>query len=717
MRILLLAACGVILASARRDLDVGVPPGTPLEWDRTLRQPVPTPGRGKVPTTDKPSEKPSGGTVAEERVPKPPEFAYGNTNLYDFFRVTTQDIMQHASLNLPKSTGRVSIDETDVATGGGGGFRMTWNYPPELPVELAWMATMACIRTEIHPEIVSEPESIVYAVELGIPAHYGAKAYPGKIGSQVAKATVVLPPQPPELVKMKDPRDAMLARLAMVELTSGYAYALDPTFARRTLGLGADSYRAVLECTKSRHPLLAQNAVAVLANFPNPEAGVELRKIFQTTPDSVCRYRALSGLLRRRDRTIVPDLVKAAGDKDEVLRCAALYALGMLADPATAPVLCQTVRNAGTRGKDLLWSALPALARVRDGTKETREILAATEKALRGECKGGDKVRTSADAMTPTAEAPGSKVRVLRQMALLALAANGDPGAGDEVLQRLASEGSSAFHPTVWYLVAEVAAHLGDKGVEQVKKMVEVGLDDSVHVHALRSLVQAGKADAKYLRDRASKGSPVVRGAAIQFLADTDEKSCVEVCRATISDFAKGSGSAEAEAAFLVAIAAQVGGKIGAWKDGVLAADLAQAGERAWKTGAYARREGKNDPDITKCRITVHPALLETLLVECGRGAGEKAVDLLVKILKDRAKPAGRAEAALALGGIGGKPAVEALLATLEDPDGWVRYCAYLSLKHLSAQEYFTDWIFASAAQCKTAADKYRAWFRKNPPK
>ena len=70
------------------DLDVGVPPGTPLEWDNEFRQPVPTGGRGDVPTTDKTPDKksekvPRGMTVAEDKTPKPPNFDYGLTNLYE----------------------------------------------------------------------------------------------------------------------------------------------------------------------------------------------------------------------------------------------------------------------------------------------------------------------------------------------------------------------------------------------------------------------------------------------------------------------------------------------------------------------------------------------------------------------------------------------------------------------------------------------------------
>jgi HEAT repeat protein len=515
---------------------------------------------------------------------------------------------------------------------------------------------------------------------------------------------------------MKTPYDSMLARLAVVELTGGYAYALDPNFARRTLGMGEDAYQTVLECAKSRHPLLAQNAVAVLANFKNPECGAELKRIFETTPDMVCRFRALSGLLRRHDKGAVPGLLKMAKEKDEVQRCYAFYALGMLAEPSAAPVLRAALGS--VKDKDALWSALPALARIRDKSKETLDALVDVEKALRAQFKGDDTVRVDpkADPMvTGSAEEPGSKFRLLRQMAVLALAANGDAVAEREVLRRMEKAAMTGWHPSVWYLVVDVLVGLGDKGVEAAKKIVEGGIDDTVRVHALRALYAAERVDAKYLKEKTGAGSPVVRATAIHLLADKDEKLGAEVCRGIVTGYAGGSGEIDGGEAFVVATAAQVGGRLQAWADGTMGADLVKAAERAYGFSGWARRDGTNDPDITKCRISIYPALLETLVIECGRGS--KAADALAKILKNAKKPPGRAEAALALGAIGGKTAVDGLLGVLDDPDGWVRFCAYLSLKRISGQDFFLDWIFSSPAVCKPMAEKYRQWFEKNPVK
>ena len=111
----------------------------------------------------------------------------------------------------------------------------------------------------------------------------------------------------------------------------------------------------------------------------------------------------------------------------------------------------------------------------------------------------------------------------------------------------------------------------------------------------------------------------------------------------------------------------------------------------------WARREGENILDIVKAKITICPPLLEIACIELGRLGDPKAIETLIKILKSDAS-SGRAEAALALGAIAGREAIDALVAALEDPkDGWVRFCAYEALRKLSGQDHMCDWIFGTA--------------------
>jgi HEAT repeat protein len=698
-RALLLCLLGATAsAMAPRDLDVGIPPGTPLEWNREFRQPVPTGARGQVPSLDRPTGP--GTTVAE--APKP-NLDYVVSNLYDYFRVTTVDIMTHVSVNLPKSTGKVSQD--DVATGGG--FVMAWNYPPEMPTELVWMGAMACIREWVHPEVVCWPEIAAYLLELGEPAFEGSKAVgQGKAAQYVRKLSKPLPKEAPPVPKSKSPGEALAFRLAAVELSGGFPHALDPTFARRTLGLGEEGYFAVLECTKSSHPFLARNAVVVLAHFARTEASDELVKLFRESPDPVVRVRALAGMLRRSaGKPVVPDLVKLLKEKDEPMKALALNALGSIGDPAAAPALREAALS---MDEDVLWSAIPALGRLRDGSKESREALLAVEKALERKYKGTDVVKVQGGMGTPSAEESGARWKVLHQMAVVALAVIGESRFQDEVVRR-----TMDLHPATHYLACEALAGAGEKGVEALRKKVvdAAGVEEIVKLEAMRRLSAAKKLDAAALKELATgKAGASVRALSLQLLAGVDEKVAKETCAKIVTDYGTGAGEVKADEAFVVASAAQVGGRLG----GLKAAELVKAVERAIATKAFARREGKNEADITKAEVKLHPALLETLIVELGRTGEAVAAPTLIAILVKTAMPQGRPEAALALGGVRTKEGIALLLRSIEDdPDGWVRYCAYKSLKAISKEDHVCDWIFGDKAHRSKLVEKYKEWARK----
>ncbi len=695
MRALILV---VLLAPVSFDLDVGVPPGTPLEWSREVRKPVPTGHRGRVPSVDERPKTP-GGTVAEDRYKN---VDYVVANLYDFFRVTTVDIMTHVNINLPKSTGKVSQD--DVSTGGG--FVMQWNYPPELPVELVWMAAMACIREQVHPEVVAWPESAAHCLELGEPSLYAAKAAQGQIGQYLTKNLKPIPNQPPVPPKSKDPKEAMTLRLAAVELTGGFPHALDPTFARRTLALGDDSYGAVLECTQNPHTFLARNAVSVLTHFPRPEVVDELKKLWKDQKDPVLRVRACLGLARRREKSIVPDLVKEVDSRDEPMQALAVHALGLIGDPAGAKPVADRAKRAGLKDADFLWTAIPALGRMGD-----KETLLELEKALSKKIDGNDTIKIHGDIQTPTAEEPGARFKVLRQMCAVALALLGEKKFVDEVKRRVEKSGHDGWHRATHYLLVEALA-IVDGGDALLRKLIESNTgEDIIKLEALRALVRAGKADAKYLRDRAldeKVGTPSVRALSIQVLGDLDEKTAGEVCTKVIADYAAGTGDLDPAKAFITGVAAQVGGRIGAL--GVK--DLGKSVERAFKAGAFARREGNNDPDITKAKVTLYPALLETLTIELGRTGSADALPLLKQIFEKSKVAQGRAEAVLATGAIPGKEADAVLVDALDDKDGWVRWCAYKGLARRSSLEHFCDWIFGDNEHRRKATEAYKAWLK-----
>jgi HEAT repeat protein len=102
-------------------------------------------------------------------------------------------------------------------------------------------------------------------------------------------------------------------------------------------------------------------------------------------------------------------------------------------------------------------------------------------------------------------------------------------------------------------------------------------------------------------------------------------------------------------------------------------------------------------------------ALLETALIELGRLRKPESVSVISEVLDNKECPA-RAEACLALGAIAVKPAVDRLVAALEDEDGWVRFMAYRTLKDLSGADHFCDWIYDSAEKRAPQVAEWKKW-------
>jgi hypothetical protein len=107
--IALFLTLSVYAAPETFDLDLEVPVGSPLDWDRELPQPVPnittgTPGRAMPKPKEEPkAAKGSGTQIAAPPVKPtpPPMIGFGIPNLYNFFRIKTIDIMNHISPNIP----------------------------------------------------------------------------------------------------------------------------------------------------------------------------------------------------------------------------------------------------------------------------------------------------------------------------------------------------------------------------------------------------------------------------------------------------------------------------------------------------------------------------------------------------------------------------------------------------------------------------------------
>ncbi len=696
------------------DLDVVVPPGSPLEWNRELARPVPT-GRVRIPIREKtPTPGSKRGPGSTQTAGKGdgqrdrPDLDYLILNAEDYFQFTTSDYGNHLRWP-PPPVAKPSVTQDDVATGDG--FVMTWNYPPAYPAELIWAGIAAALREKIHPTAISWAESAAYCLEVGEPVIVGLPGSDGKIQEYLQLNIEPLPAKFPPVPKPKDPKDlkgTLVFRLAAVELSGGFPHAMDPTFARRLLSLGNESWDSVLECTRSPHSLLARNATAVLATFDRPETGPELAKLFRESGDPVVRARALRGIGDRGERSALDAVIDESAAVNLPMRVMAIHTLGRLGDPKGEDAVLKAMRknpakppgvdNLDTANVDILWTAIPALGRLRKG----KEVLLALELAFARKDGGND--TTPHDDPNPT--------RLLHQMTKIALAMHGEERLVKELEARVGKLGLGAFVPATWYALVETLAR-SETGAGHVKVHVvnNPKIPKLVRVEALKALVHQQRMKPAEVKEIALRDgeAPQLRARALQILADLAPDEGRLACAGVLADFAKSVKPIDVGTAFLVTAAVQAGGPLDAFPVDA----LQKAAERAHLNRVYARREGRNDANLKDAKISIVPPLYEVLVTELGRTESPSAIPPLVAALKSRRFPQGRAEAAAALAGIGGPEAEEALVDALDDPDGWVRFNAWRGLHHLSGQDHFCDWIFGNDAHRRKATESYQAWFKK----
>lgn len=699
MKILLSLFLAGVLLTPRFDIDVAVPPGTPLEWNKDLHQPVPTGWRSRVPSTDKTREAAKAAPVAGPRkgttVTSHPPIEFGVTNLYQYFGITTVDIVNHIKVEAP---GGGLHKEGDVATGGGSG--VEWKYAPEHPTELVWTGVAGCLRSVLHPELISVPETVAYLCEVGETTLPGARVVVSPVGEKVKLLVTPIPDQFPPVRSGNSAIETMFNRLVVFELTTGFPHALDPTFARRSLSLGERVYKQVLDSTRSNHTLLARNGVAVLANYRTPEAVDEVRKLLRVA-DPVVKYRALAGLGRLRDKACVPVLIQGLLSPDEVWRAACAFTLGTVGDPSAVDELMKVASR--TNDLEYLWSLLPAIARLSTPKKEFEDFFTKMETAV---LQGGAYKQPPTppiNLVPPKPEPAGTKMQVLIEMCRLGLAAAGNAGAREHLKARFQQHGIEGFYIPNQILVCNVLGRMSD-GRDPLETIAETAKNDRLAVQALLDLQQQ-IAGNEWLKKQAVLNRAVaVRALALTDLFDRGEDHFVPIARSIIDSYVGGIDGGQA---YVVGTALQLMGKTSR-RDTVDA--FIGVARKAHAAGMWARRDGENTLDIVKAKIRVCPPLLEIACIELGRLADPKALPALIAILKSDAT-GGRAEAALALGAIAGREAIEALVRGLEDPtDGWVRFCAYEALRKLSNQDHPCDWIFGSPSSRSRAVAQYKEW-------
>lgn len=657
-----------IMVPVFADIDIAVPPGNPMEW--SLSRPTPPHILQTVPAGGIPKRRPTTGfdTVLAEDLKRRPEPHAGTGSLYNRLRVLTADLPNH-------------VGNPDLAQGRK---YEHLRYPPEMPTELVWEAAAAQIRVVLHSETTAVPEVVARLVELGEPALAAAEFNDwGPVPREVRRRVSPLPRQPPVL------SDKPLMKLTQIELCGNYPHAYDPNYARKIYTIPEDFEALVIECLKDPHPLVSRNAVSVLYGYQTPAATRALLKVLKETKDDVQKFRAITALAARREKAAVPELTALLVSKDAALRSAAAHALGIIGDRSSARALRDAI--AATYDADFYMSAIPALARL--GDRDSIKFLSDLREKIRQKMPDVMVIQPPADQIVPVKPDPqGAKRRILLDACLLGMAIAGDKEARESVVGKLEVEGlDMVLAPTFTLLIDCLAQMKAEKYLARIATGDLAPGKNSVFGQSLtfdtvRARATRHVEDVDTLKKLAKDKSAEVAVAAMVQLYLRGHRP-----REVVEAYANGSYS-RPEELHVVATAVQLAG---APTD-----VLIKVVKRAKEQGHYAKRLGENVEDITRANIEVQPPLLEVATLELGRTGDEAAIDTLAGL--------GTAEAALALGSIGGPKALPPLLKLLESEDGWTRYCAYKALKHVTGKDYVCDWVFGDAKSREEATRRYR---------
>jgi len=697
------------------DIDVGIPPGTPLDWSAELFRPPITARHGVIPPKAPPAGPPQireRASVVHERVPEPLLAPFGQMGLYDHFRVTTLDIMRHVVLTWPRR-GKYDPDTPSEEIAD-----LVWEYPPLYPTELYWAGALNALRVILHHEIVPSRELAAYLLEMGQCALISSKSLlqagsnlPVSGPLPLEKYTIIDPEvtdKRPPAAGGETPLEQAVYRLVVLELTNGFAYTIDPTYAARTLALGREAEWALIEATKSQHTFLARNAVVVLGLLPYAKAEDRLREIVREGKDPIQWVRAAMALGRKRDLTIAPDLEKWAASDDAILSTVAIHLLGKMADPRRLPTLLKLARE--TDDPDLLWVLLPAIVRLADNTPEVYDTL---RKVGAKRLKPSKKHAGVGGFIPPAPEPQGTRDQLLSEMIGLARAAAGDLSTRSDFLNKVRSRRIESFHPSNQYLVIDVLRRIGPGARPTLEKLVDdKKLDPSLRLAALNALRPTAPSLKTWLLRAVGDSdlSPVLRTTALLALAEQEDvKPAREAAGALVQAYAKATQAWPPADAAVVATAVQV---LSSTEEGLPAKLGIDVVEKALHDRAWGFRVTRDSTRLTKAATYNQPPLLEIAVVELGRTRDPSAVPVLCRVLRSRAG-GGRAEAALALGAFGGPEATQALIGALGDAvSGWVRFNAYRALRALSGQDHPDDWIFSPPIQLRTSIRRYSDWWK-----
>lgn len=732
--------------SAHADLEVGIPPGTPLDWSFELPLRQPDPHRGPVPTElqrgaevkEEETKAPRGPTVVRRTTQAgPPALPrLGSFGALGMARILTLDITAH----LPWTT----WTGTDAMPGERG-------YPPRVRADLHWLTLSLYLRKLMHPARVSLAETAQYLILIGSPVREvldasGRELSRLELTEYLERNIPPTPPAPPDpapfLAGVVDRELRMLIAWAAGELTSDHLHAWNPLYARRTLSLGGEAIPAVLACARSAHPLLRASAAGILSAYDTPDEQVRKALLqLARSGDPVARNRALQGLLRYGDPEMEAFLIEALAGKDRPFAVHAIRLLGRLGSSrAREKVLGTLYRDQRDRG-DVWLAAVGALSRwedhdgaARKALKKLRGLCARLPRSLRFEEVGGE-------LRPDVPDLPGDRAMLLSQAAMIALARLGDDQARKELLGELRGARKLDLPPALQALAPdpvleriqpfnqlmaiEALTLLEDEGRAVLRRVVEESREMAPRACALDHLVRMGKEDELVLKlARDEKLPSVLRVQAMESLDLTPatREAAIGVALSMVESYLAGrdrpGADREKDSRAVPAHECLSAVKLLGKRRPLPVETLLRLLDRARENGDHEcfRQEAAGRPRrrsrpgmVQEVSLEAFPALYETAVVELGRTGDPQGIAPLRRIL-EKADGPGRPEAATALGNFPVQEACDSLIWALEDDEPWVRYVAYRALRRIAGEDHFADWLLGKPEDRREAVQRWKAW-------